>query len=325
MCKNLIKIILVSLLNLSLLSAYSQQDAQFSQYMFNGLYINPAYAGYREYVNLNMFYRNQWTEFPGAPKTFSIAVDGAIKEGKGGLGFQAMNDQIGAQNNTSMYGNYAYRMQMDNTGDKTLAIGLGVGFIQQRMKVNLLSEEAQNDPMIQNMAKTAFMPDARAGIYYSSPRIFAGLSADNFVAERFQKNDALKTYLPVKTHAYLTAGALLPLSEEVLFKPSFLVKEDFAGPTSLDLNAFFLLQEVLWIGGSYRTAVLDKPHIDKSLKKAGAIVGMVEYFVNEKLRIGYAYDKTINGTAANNSGSHEISLNYIFVKPKARMLSPRYF
>lgn len=312
-------------LSVSLSPAFSQQDAQFSQYMFNGLYINPAYAGYREYVNLNMFYRNQWSGFPGAPKTFSLAVDGPIKEGRGGLGLQAMSDKIGAQNNLSMYGNYAYRIPLDISGDRTLSMGMGLGFIQQRMNVDALSPEAQDDPIVQNMQKTAFMPDARAGVYFSTPRIFAGLSADNLVAKSFQKNDAMKTYVPVKTHAYFTFGGLVPLSEEVLFKPSLLVKEDFAGPTSLDLNAFFLLQEMLWVGGSYRTAVLKKPHIDKSLQKAGAVVGMIEYFVNEKLRIGYAYDKTTNGTAANNSGSHEISLNYIFVKPKARMLSPRYF
>lgn len=325
MNKNIIKIILVFISHFSVSSAFSQQDAQFSQYMFNGLYINPAYAGYREDLNLNMFYRTQWTGLPGAPKTFSIAADGAIKEGRGGLGIQAMNDQIGAQNNTSLYGNYAYRIPMDQSGDKTLAIGMGLGLIQQRLKVDALSPESQNDPLIQNMAKNAIMPDARAGIYYNSTRIFAGLSADNLVAGKFQESEALKTYLPVKPHMYLTFGGLVPLSQEVLFKPSFLVKEDLAGPTSFDFNAFFLLQETVWIGGSYRTAIFNKPHINKSLRKAGAIVGMIEYFVNEKLRIGYAYDKTINGTAANNNSSHEVSLNYIFVKPKARMLSPRYF
>lgn len=325
MHKGITKIILLFILTLSFSPVFSQQDAQFSQYMFNGLYINPAYAGYRESWNVNMFYRNQWAGFPGAPKTFSAAADGAVNDGRVGLGLQVMNDQIGAQNSTSMYGNYAYRIPMDEYGDKTLSIGIGAGFIQQRLKIDALSPASQTDPLLLNSRRTSMMPDARVGVFYNSTRIFAGLSADNLLTGEFQKSDGLKNYLPLKPHMYLSLGGLVPLTDAILFKPSLLIKEDFAGPTSLDLNAFFLLQERLWIGGSYRTAVLNKKYIDKSLTKAGAAVGMVEYFVNEKLRIGYAYDQTVNGTAANGFTTHEISINYIFVSPKARMLSPRYF
>ena len=205
--------------------------------------INPAYAGYREYCNLNMFYRNQWQGLPGAPKTFSAAVDGAVNDGRVGLGLQIMSDQIGAQNNTSLYANYAYRIPLDEYGDRTFSIGIGAGFLQQRLKFDALSPASQSDPLLMNARRTAFLPDARVGVFYNSARIFAGLSADNLLTNGFQESDALKTYLPVKPHMYLTFGGLVPLTDGVLLKPSLLLKEDFAGPTSLDLNAFILLQE----------------------------------------------------------------------------------
>lgn len=307
------------------LKGYSQQDVQFSQYMFNGLYINPAYAGYREQWNVNVFYRTQWAGFPGAPKTFSAAADGTVNNGRVGLGIQAINDKLGAQNNTALYGSYAYRIPMDESGEKTLAIGIGAGFLQQKLNMEALDPATQNDALLMNGKKTAVMPDARVGVFYNSERIYAGLSADNLITNSFQKSDGLKTYLPVKPHLYFTFGGLVPLSEQVLLKPSLLVKEDFAGPTSLDLGAFFLFSERIWLGGSYRTAIFDKSNIDNSVKKAGAIVGMMEVFVNSKLRVGYAYDQTVNGTGANSFTTHEVSLGYFFNSRKARMLSPRYF
>ncbi len=320
------KLLLLSVLALSCCaSLYSQQDAQFSQYMFNGLYINPAYAGYRQQWNVNMFYRTQWVGFPGAPKTFSVAADGSANDDRVGLGFQIANDKLGAQNNTSFYGNYAYRIPMDNYGDKTLALGIGAGFIQQRLDVAALQPHDRDDQLLENAKRTAFMPDARAGIFYNSDRFYTGLSVDNLITNIFQNNQVLKTYLPLKPHLYFTMGGLIPLSDELDFKPSILIKEDFAGPTSLDANALLLVDKKIWLGASYRTAIFNKANIDNSLTKSGAIVGMLEVFINDKLRMGYAYDQTINGTAANNYTTHEISLSYFFPTQKAGMLSPRYF
>ncbi|KAA2245871.1 type IX secretion system membrane protein PorP/SprF [Chitinophaga agrisoli] len=310
---------------LSFSAANAQQDVQFSQYMFNGLYINPAYAGYREQWNVNVFYRTQWQGFPGAPKTFSAAADGTVNGDRIGLGLQVINDQLGIQKNTALYGSYAYRIPLDESGERTLAVGIGAGFLQQRLNLSALDPANQNDPLLLSAKKTSFMPDARAGIYYNSERLFAGVSADNLITNAFQKGDGLKTYLPVKPHLYFTFGGLLPLSEEVLLKPSLLVKEDFAGPTSVDLNAFFLISQKLWLGGAYRTAVLNRDNIDNNVTRSGAWVAMAEIFISSKLRLGYAYDQTINGTGANSYTTHEFSLGYFFEKRKARMLSPRYF
>lgn len=319
------KIILPILFFLSFQSAHAQHDAQFSQYMFNGLYINPAYAGYKEQWNLNMFYRTQWAGLPGAPKTFSAAVDGVVNEGRVGVGLQLVNDQLGAEKNTALYGTYAYRLPLDADGNKRLAIGLSVGFIQQQLNLRALNPASQNDALLMNAKGTSMMPDARVGIFYNSERFYAGVSADNIISGSFQKSDKLRTYLPLKPNMFYTVGCLVPLSENISLKPSILVKEDFAGPTSADLNAFVLFHEKLWIGASYRTAVFNKDKISNSLSKSGAVAGMVDFFINEKLRIGYAYDQTTNGTGANSFSTHEVSINYTWANPKARMLSPRYF
>lgn len=307
-------------------TASAQQDAQFSQYMFNGIYVNPAYAGYREQWNIHAFYRNQWTNYPGAPKTFSVAVDGSANNDRVGLGLQAMSDKLGASSTTSVYATYAYRIPMNEDGSSRLSLGISAGFLQQRLDVSLLTTSSSvTDPALVSGENNRMLPDARFGIFYHREKFYAGISASNLLAQSFQKSAAMKEYLPLKPHLYFTAGGLIPLSEQLLLKPSLLFKEDLAGPTSVDLNTFLLISEKLWVGASYRTTFLRKSNLQDNLKKPAALVFMAEVFVNDKLRVGYAYDMTMNGTVATNYPTHEFSIGYFFKRRNARMMSPRYF
>ncbi|MDI3321453.1 PorP/SprF family type IX secretion system membrane protein [Pinibacter soli] len=312
-------------------TADAQQDAQFSQYMFNGLYINPAYAGYREQWNVNAFYRNQWTGFPGAPKTMSLAADGTVHDNRAGLGFQIVNDVLGAQTNTSVYGNYAYRIPLgvNEYEGKTLSLGFGIGILQDRLNMSKLDPNQQGDPTIITAAKTKIMPDAKVGVFYNSDRFYIGASASNLITNSWNRKDDIKgVYVIPKLHWYFTAGGLVPLSDEVSWKPSFLLKDDLAGPTSLDVNSMFLFQKLLWLGASYRTAIpsfYNKSAFDKNLKKSADVVGLLELMVNEKLRIGYAYDYSLNATTTQRFSTHEISIGFFFANKKGAMLSPRYF
>lgn len=309
--------------------AAAQQDAQFSQYMFNGIYINPAYAGYREQLNLSAFYRNQWTGLDGAPQTISFAADATANNERVGLALQLMNDRIGAQSSTMAYLNYAYRIPLGNRENgNTLALGIGAGIVQYRIDGTKLDPTDGADPLLLNQRRSILMPDARAGVYFSNDRIYAGLSVDNLIVHYLEPRKDNEHYFPdKKMHMYLTAGGLIPLSDNFLLKPSFMWKEDFAGPGSLDLNAFVLIAEKIWIGASYRTAfnVLKKDHLDPSLQKPAAFVALAEIYVAQKLRIGYGYDIPLNRLGDYNYGSHEISLGYFFTPKKARMLTPRYF
>ena len=308
----------------------AQQDAQFSQYMFNGIYINPAYAGYREVWNAHAFYRNQWGGFPGAPKTISLAVDGIAHEKRYGLALQVVNDKIGLQESTSLYGNFSVRIPIEyEESGKTLSLGIGAGFIQNRIRVDEFdptSDPVGDDPTLYNAVANRFTPDASIGVFYNSNSFYVGLSADNLITSAYDaKSDSPNPFAERKIHMYFTAGALIPVSEVLQFKPTMLLKEDFAGPTSLDINAFMLFNEKVWIGAGYRTALFNKELIQTDLKKAGAIIGMAELFIGQKIRVGYAYEYSINNSALNNYPTNEISLSYFFINPKAAMLSPRYF
>lgn len=300
-----------------------QQDAQFSQYIFNGIYINPAYAGYRQELNMHAFYRSQWVGVPGAPQTMSMAIDGSLNENRMGLALQVAHDKIGAQSMLSMYGNYAYRFPV-NENDGMLALGIGAGIIQPTLDGSKLDPDNPNDRLLNNSKQSMTLLDARAGIYYSTSRFFAGASVDNITAQYMDKNRTGTLNIPVpKPHIYITAGGLLDMGNDIFLKPSFLIKDDTGGPTNVDFHSFVLLNKMLWIGASYRTAVTiyPKPHLQQDLMKRSAVIGMVEVYATPQLRIGYAYDYALNRYRTYNNGTHEISLGY-YINRESKNKSP---
>jgi type IX secretion system PorP/SprF family membrane protein len=319
------RILIILTLTLCTGLAYAQQDAQQSQYMFNGIYINPAYAGYQEKLNLHAYYRSQWTGIEGSPTSMSLAVDAIANDGNVGLAFQISNDRLGAQSNLSAYANYAYRIRMNDDGSSRLALGVGFGMMQLGINGALLDP---NDPEPYQPVGTqsVIVPDGRVGAYYSDDRFYAGLSADNIVSQFVDiKNHA---YIPQpKAHYYFTTGMLIPLSEDLLVKPSILLKDDRAGPTSLDLNAFIIFGEKLWVGGSYRTGVklYNKNYLQSNLTQLNSAVAAVQFFASENLRVGYAYDLSVGPIKGYSSGSHEISIGFSFATRRSRMLTPRFF
>ena len=318
-------ILLSTFILLLWMPAKAQQDAQFSQYMFNGIYINPAYAGYREQLNLHAFYRNQWTGIEGSPKTLSVAVDAIANQGNVGLALQVSDDRLGAQRNAAVYGNYAYRIRMNEDGSSRLAFGLGLGVVQLGIDGSILNPN--NPEALQPQGtQSVFAPDARAGVFYSNDRFYAGFSADNLLSQF--KNLADFTLIPQpKPHYYLTAGMLLPLGTNISVKPSFLLKDDRGGPTSLDLNAFVIFADKIWLGGSYRTGVklYDKSYLQNDLSQLNSAVAAAQFFPNQNLRIGYAYDMSIGPLQGYSGGTHEISIGYFFNRRDIRIMTPRYF
>lgn len=318
-------LLIIMILLLAATASRAQQDAQFSQYMFNGIYINPAYAGYKEQLNLHAFYRNQWVGFEGSPKTMSLAIDAIANQGNVGLALQISNDKIGAQRNLGAYANYAYRLRMDTYGESRLAFGLGVGVIQLGIDGSLLNPndfEGQLPPGIQSR----IVPDARVGVFFSNDKFYAGFSADNLIPQLVNWNSDDFITKP-KPHYYLTAGMLIPINEYVQIKPSFLLKDDRASVSSLDLTAFAIINDKIWLGGSYRTGVklYNKSYLQKDLSKLSSAVAAAQFFAGDNLRIGYAYDFSVGGLRSYNGGTHEISIGYTIGRKYVRMSNPRYF
>lgn len=322
------KTIILSLLLIASYVLKAQQAAQFSQYMFNGIYINPAYAGYKEELNLHSFYRNQWVGIQGSPKSMSLAVDAVANDGNVGLAFQISSDKLGAQNSLAGYVNYAYRIRLGNSENERLAFGIGVGVIQNSVDGTQLQPIDLNDNRLPIGLQSSILPDARLGAFYSSDKWYAGVSVDYLLAQYMVRPTVDQAFYPTpKPHIYVTAGGLLPINEVVQLKPSFLLKDDRGGPTTLDVNAFLLLADKIWIGGSYRTGVklYDKSYLQNDLLQRNSIVGMTEFFVSPQVRLGYAFDYSLTQINGYSGGTHEISIGFYFKSKNLRLLSPRCF
>jgi type IX secretion system PorP/SprF family membrane protein len=307
----------------------AQQAPQLSQYMFHGMFINPAYAGYREQLNITGVYRSQWTGVEGAPRTGSVAIDGTVNEDRVGLGFNVIADKMGAETNLSAYANYAYRIRFDSYEGvpRTLAIGIAAGVVQQSLDGTKLQPDQTNDPWLLNQRKTITMPDARVGILYSTDRIYAGFSADN-IAVHFLKprKDPARLLPGKKINLYLQAGYLFPLSEDLLIRPSVLLKNDLAGPSSLDLNAYLLIRELVWLGATYRTGIgLFGKNVDSRLEKPSALVFGAQFYLGDMFRLGYSYDRSLKTTSMLGNSSHEISIGLLLPGKNEQTITPRYF
>jgi type IX secretion system PorP/SprF family membrane protein len=303
------KLFFITCLLLTKLTALAQQDAQYSQYIFNGLYVSPAYAGYKQDFYVHSFFRSQWTGFPGAPQSFSLSGDVAVADTRVGLGMLIAADKIGAQSSLTTNFSFAYHIPLGQDDGTRLSFGLGLGFIQAGIDGTRLNAVQEGDNYIPTAAISTLFPDARAGVMFSTNNFYAGFSADNLVAQNMQQDRAQLVPVP-KPHYYLTAGQILNINDDTKINPSFLLKDDRAGPTSLDLNLFVLLSDRLWVGGTYRTAVplYNKPNLPGGLPKTNAAIAVVEVFVTDKLRLGYAFDYSTTALGNYNYGTHEISL-----------------
>lgn len=289
---------------------FAQQDAQFSQYMFNGLYVNPAYAGYKEQLNLHTFYRNQWTGFPGAPKTMSLSVDAPMMQYNMGLGLQVNNDKVGIENSLAVFGIYSYRLKIND--EARLSFGLGAGFINNSLDGTNSIVDDSGDELQPGVKSSAFTPDLKFGVYYNDERFYAGVSATNLLSPYMVYSVEENQIIPKRSpHIYLTSGGLVDITDNVKLKPSFLLKQELKGLSTLDLNMFVLLHDKFWVGTSYRAGLnLFKTEGKNTTFGSNSVVFLSEFYLGEQIRLGYAYDFSLNALQGLNSGSHEISLGY---------------
>lgn len=301
----------------------AQQDIQFSQYVFNGLVLNPAYAGYKEITNLNLVYRNQWTGLRGAPQTISASVDGLLGGERMGLGFSATEDQLGAQSSLNADISWAYRLLLGEYS--RLSFGIAGGLNQYSIDQSKLST-IDNDKALGTLQASTLGPDMKFGIFYTGQKYYAALSVTDLFSDY---RDSDPSYLVIRRdrHYYLQGGALWSLSPSVRIKPSIIIKEDFHGPTNVDLNTFLLFNDRLWLGLSYQTAakVFPNARLEKGLIGTDSFSTLIEYYVNDRLRIGYSFDYSTTSLRNVSDGSHEISVGYSFEPRHTNAVCPRFF
>lgn len=325
----MMKIIKVILLLCYAGTCIAQQDTQYSQYIFNGIYINPAYAGYRERINVNATYRNQWTGIEDSPKSFALAADAIMPNERVGLSLLMNAEQLGAQKNISVFANYAYRFPINEDGTSKLALGLGVGVRQSGLNGDMLKPRDFGDNFIPNGTVKQILPDMHAGVFFSTPHLYMGASVNNLIGKYILDKKSLDFNFPTpRPHYYLTGGALFPIEEYVIdFKPFFLIKDDLKGPTVLDINAFFLFKQMVWLGVGYRTGIklYEKPNLQNNINSSKALIGMTEIFIDQRFRLGYSYDHSISNLAGYAGSTHEISISWNFYTEKEKRINFCYF
>jgi len=291
---------------------FAQQDALFSQYMFNKLAVNPGYAGSRELFTADVLYRYQWVNIEGAPKTINASFHSPLINPHLALGLNMFNDKIGPLCTSGVMATFAYRIIFPKS---KLSFGLQAGVKNSSIIWNDLNAYDPSDPLMiyKDQIQKKVIPDASFGIYYYSDKFYAGFSSQQLLQNgTMVVTDTLgRTELSkLLTHFYGMTGAAIPLSDNIVFRPSLLAKYVKNAPPQVDINASFLFANTLWLGASFRTEK--------------AISFITEINIAQNLRIGYSYDIWLNELKVYNKGSHEIHLSFDFNVSK-RLHTPRYF
>jgi len=300
------RIILFAMLLMSLVS-YSQQDAQYTQYMYNTINVNPAYAGSRGVLSVFGLHRTQWVGLDGAPTTNAFSINSPINNSNLGVGLSFVNDKIGPTVENTISADLSYTIKTSET--YKLSFGIKGTANLFNLDINKLKIQNQGDPLLQNLNNN-FSPNVGAGVYFHSDKSYLGLSVPNFFeTKRYDDND-IAVYKE-RMNLYLIGGYVFDLSSNLKFKPAFLGKVVEGAPLQLDLSGNFLINEKFVLGAAWRWSA--------------AVSAMAGFQVSDGLYIGYGYDLETTKLANYNSGSHEIFLRFELFKRQDRIVSPRFF
>jgi|694.fasta_scaffold47988_2 type IX secretion system PorP/SprF family membrane protein len=310
-----VKVIVIIFIVLSYASfekVLAQTEPMYSQYMYNMLGVNPAYAGSREVLGLNFFQRNQWSGLRGAPKTTSLNLDQSISEGKIGLGIQMFSDQLGVEEASGINGFLSSRIKVSENG--ILSAGLSLGFMNYQFNsLDVLNRIRTDDNVFVTVIPSQWNPSVGFGLYYNTDQFYMGISSPSLLKSRLAKYENFASGIQ-KTddfHLFTTMGYVIKINEEVNLKPSTMIKMVSGAPIEFDLNTNVWLRDILGLGVSYRTG--------------DAVIGMAEIQASPNLRFGYAYDMPFSPLKAYTRGSHEIMIRYEWGNNKSKIKSTRYF
>ncbi|MFN0033170.1 MAG: type IX secretion system membrane protein PorP/SprF [Flavobacteriales bacterium] len=289
----------------------AQQDPLFTQYMFNTLSINPAYAGSADRLSAVAIHRSQWVNFEGAPTTQSITAHSPLKNENISIGGSIINDKYGPVKQTGIYVDASYRIFM---GRNRLAFGLKGGVNLFSANLTDLSPWVKDDAVFASNISNSPLPNFGFGAMYYSKRFYAGISAPKLLSNRLLPDnlpDTVTLNSVEKQHLFLIAGGVFDISYYTKFKPTLMLRTVSGAPLSAEVTAQFLFYEKLWVGAMYRWE--------------DAVGVLMQYEVNNKFKIGYAYDYTLSDIRRYSDGSHEIMLGFDLIKGFPADLSPRYF
>jgi len=324
--------------------AYSQQDPMLTQYMFNTLSYNPAYAGSREHMSINMLYRDQWLGFnedKGKPVTQIISLHTPVRGDRVGFGLTASRDVIGVTTQLGFHAQYAYRIPM---GKGNLALGLQGGVNNWQADFSDLDLQNMTDPAFSgddNMGRNLWLPNFGAGLYFSTPSLYFGFSVPHILDSDLRREnidpDSDNLFARQYRHYYAMGGIVIKMSETVHFKPSFLIKNvglfgefrenetestgGVSAPTEFDIDASLLFNETLWLGVSFRSAFEGF----NDVSSYDSVDVWMSIQMRNGLRFGVAYDYPLTEIRNVSSGSVEAMIGFELDYDRDKIATPRYF
>ncbi|SHL72916.1 PorP/SprF family type IX secretion system membrane protein [Flavobacterium xanthum] len=285
---------------------FAQQDAQYTQYMYNTININPAYAGSRGAMSIFAMHRTQWVGLDGAPVTNVASINTPLNNNNLGLGISFINDRIGPTNENTISADFSYTIPMS----ETLKLSFGIKATANLFNLDISKlDPSQPDPSIQNI-DNEFSPNIGAGLYLHSDKGYVGISIPNFIeSNRYDDNEV--AIFKEKINYYLIGGYVFDLNSTVKFKPAVLTKMVIGAPLQVDVSGNFMFSEKFVVGVAYRWSA--------------ALSAMVGFQVSDGMHIGYGYDRETTRLNNYNSGSHEIFLRYEIFKNNGKIITPRFF
>jgi type IX secretion system PorP/SprF family membrane protein len=299
--------ILIFALMLTCYTGFAQQDAQYTQYMYNTINVNPAYAGSRGVMSIFGLHRTQWVGLDGAPVTNAFSINTPINNSNLGLGLSFVNDKIGPTNDNTISADLSYSIQASD--DYKLSFGIKASGNIFNLDVNRLNPADANDPNLQNF-DNEFSPNFGAGVYLHSEKLYFGVSVPNFLQDK-KYNDNEVAVFEERMNFYVIGGYVFDLSPSIKFKPAFLTKMVTGAPLQVDASANFLFFDKLMLGGAYRWDA--------------AVSALAGFQITDGLFIGYSYDMETTRLRNYNSGSHEVFLRFELFNKVSKLVSPRFF
>ncbi len=290
-------------------SVFAQQDAQYTQYMYNTVSVNPAYAGSRGHLSAALLYRTQWVGLDGAPQTQTLNVHSPIGYRGVGLGASIIRDRIGPTAEDNFDIDFSYTVYTSNEG--RLSFGLKAGLNLLDIRFSELNQFT-TDPILEDDVDNRLSPNFGAGVYYHNQKFYAGLSVPRFLETSHFDGESLST-AKEQMNFYFITGYVWDLNSYLKFKPTLLTKVTQGAPLQADLSANFMLSEKFILGAAYRWDA--------------AVSGMLGFNISNKVLIGLAYDRetTELGSATFNNGSFEVIFRYDFISTEGNLKSPRFF
>ncbi len=288
-------------------TSFAQQDAQYTQYMYNTININPAYAGSRGVMSIFGLHRTQWVGLDGAPTTNAFSLNTPLNDSNLGLGLSFVNDKIGPTSDNTISADLSYTINTSDTFKLSFGVKASGNFFN--LDVNKLNPADPADDNLQAF-DNEFSPNIGAGVYLHSDKMYFGLSVPNFLQDK-KYNDNQYAVFQERMNFYAIGGYVFDISQNVKFKPAFLTKLVTGSPLQVDASANFLFMDKFMLGAAYRWDA--------------AVSAMAGFQVTDGLFIGYGYDRETTNLRRFNSGSHEVFLRFELFNKVSKLVSPRFF